>query len=123
MRPERWPAGDPEAHIAVGNYGDVDGSKVKEFILSNVASPEIKPFYEISFSKRPAEELFDLRSDPEQKTNVAMKSEYAATRVELRGRVETWMRETADPRVDPSYDAWDKYPYFGGDFRKRAAKK
>ena len=29
-------------------------------------------------------------------------------------RVEQWMRETADPRVDPSYDAWDKYPYFGG---------
>jgi hypothetical protein len=24
------------------------------------------------------------------------------------------MRDTADPRVDPTNDAWDKYPYFGG---------
>ena len=24
------------------------------------------------------------------------------------------MRETEDPRVDPAYDAWDEYPYYGG---------
>lgn len=23
------------------------------------------------------------------------------------------MRDTADPRVDPAYDAWDRHPYFG----------
>ncbi len=23
------------------------------------------------------------------------------------------MRATADPRVDPSYDGWDHYPYCG----------
>jgi hypothetical protein len=24
------------------------------------------------------------------------------------------MKETADPRVDPGYDGWDRHPYFGG---------
>jgi hypothetical protein len=41
-------------------------------------------------------------------------ADHAATQQELRARVERWMRDTADPRVDPTYDAWDKYPYFGG---------
>lgn len=114
MRPDRWPAGDPKAYFAVGDYGDVDGSRAKEFILANADQPEIKKFFDLSFDKRPGEELFDLRTDPHQLTNIANHPEYAATQQELRGRVERWMRDTADPRVDPTYDAWDKYPYFGG---------
>lgn len=51
--------------------------------------------------------------------NVATNRQYAETRRELRARVDQWMRDTADPRVDPKYDAWDKYPYFG----KQTAKK
>ena len=46
--------------------------------------------------------------------NVAGRPEHAAAERELRARVERWMRDTADPRVDPKNDAWDKYPYFGG---------
>ena len=36
---------------------------------------------------------------------------YRETRDQLRSRVEKWMAETDDPRVDPEYDEWDKYPY------------
>jgi arylsulfatase A-like enzyme len=114
MRPDRWPAGDPKAYFAVGDYGDVDSSRAKAFILANADQPEMKKFFDLSFDKRPGEELFDLRTDPHQLTNVANRSEYDATRQELRARIERWMRETADPRVDPTNDAWDKYPYFGG---------
>lgn len=114
LRPDRWPAGDPKAYFAVGDYGDVDGSRAKEFILANASQPEMKRFYELNFGKRPAEELYDLRTDPHQITNVANLADYANTQQELRSRVERWMRETFDPRVNDSYDAWDKYPYFGG---------
>ena len=100
--------------MAVGDYGDVDGSRAKEFILANADRPEIKPFFALNFGKRPEEELFDLRKDPGQLTNAAADLAYAAKKRELRARVEKWMRDTADPRVDPSYDAWDTYPYFGG---------
>lgn len=114
LRPDRWPAGDPKVFYAVGDYGDVDGSRAKEYILAHAADPAIKPFHDLSFAKRPAEELYDLRRDPRQVNNVAGQPGYAAARQELRARVERWMRETADPRVDPRYDGWDEFPYFGG---------
>ena len=123
MRPDRWAAGDPEVHFAVGEYGDVDGSKAKEFILAHQAEPGMKRFFELSFAKRPAEELYDLRKDPHQLVNVADRAEYAEARRELRGRVEQWMRDTGDPRVDPACDAWDKYPYFGGPAKKKERAK
>ena len=114
LRADRWPAGDPKVYFAVGDYGDVDGSRAKEFILTHADKPEMKPFFDLNFAKRPAEELFDLRKDPHQLANVAADPAYATARKELRARVEKWMKDTADPRVDPAYDAWDRYPYFGG---------
>ena len=63
---------------------------------------------------RPGEELYDLRADPHQMVNLASAPAHADLKRSLRSRVEQWMRDTADPRVDPACDAWDKYPYFGG---------
>nr|MDQ3623156.1 sulfatase [Verrucomicrobiota bacterium] len=120
LRPDRWPAGDPQVYWAVGDYGDVDNSTTKEFILANREQPEMKRFYDSSFGKRPAEELYDLRKDPHQLVNLAAHAEYAGTKRELRERVERWMRETADPRVDPNNDVFDKYPYFGGKLKSLA---
>lgn len=113
LRPERWPAGDPEVYFAVGEFGDVDGSRAKQHILAQAELPEMQRYFDLNFAKRPAAELYDLRSDPDQLVNVAGQSEYAAALRELHTRVEDWMRDTADPRVDPTYDAWDEYPYFG----------
>ncbi|MEQ1853280.1 MAG: sulfatase [Chthoniobacteraceae bacterium] len=114
IRADRWPAGDPKAWFAVGNYGDVDGTRAKEVILARQSEPQMGKFHELSFGKRPGEELYDLAKDPAQLTNVAGREEYAAAKKELRARVEQWMRDTADPRVDPACDVWDHYPYFGG---------
>ena len=114
LRPNRWPAGDPQAWMSVGDFGDVDGSWAKDFICENRADPKIEAFFELNFGKRPDEELYDLEKDPHQITNVAGDSRYESVRKQLRGRVETWMRETSDPRTDPSYDDWDRFAYFGG---------
>ena len=40
LRPDRWPAGDPAGLFAVGDYGDVDSSKAKDFILANQNRPQ-----------------------------------------------------------------------------------
>ncbi len=120
LRPDRWPSGDPELHFAVGPYGDVDGSRTKEHILANKSTPQMKPFFELNFGKRPAEELYDLAVDPEQVHNIAGLPEHAKTKLELGARVDQWMRETHDPRVDPANDAWDTFPYFGGRAREPA---
>ena len=114
LRPDRWPAGDPTLHFAVGPFGDVDGTITKQLILDQRDAPAMKPFFDINFAQRPAEELYDLRQDPDQVKNLAADPALAKMKSKLSDRVDAWMRETADPRVDPAFDAWDKYPYFGG---------
>jgi N-sulfoglucosamine sulfohydrolase len=113
FRPDRWPAGDPEMYVAVGPYGDCDGSPTKDFILAHRDEEKYAKYYESCFAKRPAEELFDLARDPHQLTNVAGKSEYAGARKKLREELDQWMKDTADPRATSDDDRWDKYPYFG----------
>ncbi|MEM9914000.1 MAG: sulfatase [Planctomycetota bacterium] len=46
---------------------------------------------------RPAEELYDLESDPEEHRNLAAQGEFEPVRAELAGRLEDWMRTTRDP--------------------------
>lgn len=113
LRPERWPAGDPEIHQSVGPYGDVDNGPIKELILRSATGGEHRKFYDLIFGKRPAEELYDLRTDPGQVVNVADRAEYAATKATLKQRIVTWMRETGDPRTDPRNDGPDHYRYWG----------
>lgn len=114
LRPDRWPAGDPELYFAVGPYGDVDGTRTKEVMLANKELSEMKPLFDLCFGKRPAEELYDLATDPDQIHNLATEPFYAKVNASLSARVDQWMRDTNDPRVDPANDSWDTYPYFGG---------
>lgn len=114
MRPDRWPAGDPDAWYSVGDFGDVDNSWAKEHIVEHRGDPGIRPYFDLNFGKRPEVELYDLKNDPDQVVNVAGDANYEATRDQLRARIEKWMEDTDDPRVDPAYDEWDNYPYHVG---------
>jgi len=118
LRPDRWPAGDPEKWKAVGPFGDCDGSPTKEFILDNrdkvlTHGQEMKKFFQLCFEKRPAEELYDLAHDPHDIVNVADRPEFAKAKKKLRAELDKWMRETGDPRALHDDDHWDKFPYFG----------
>jgi len=99
LRPDRWPAGDPELVYAAGTFGDCDESPTKQLIVARRDDPQWARYFELCFAKRPAEELYDLRKDPAQTHNVAGQPEYAAARLRLRGRLEGWMKETGDPRA------------------------
>ncbi|HYH90904.1 MAG TPA: sulfatase [Solirubrobacteraceae bacterium] len=48
----------------------------------------------------PREELHDLLFDPAEAANVAEDPAYSEVRAELAGRLEAWMRETADPLLE-----------------------
>lgn len=114
VRPDRWPAGDPDNFFLHGRpFGDVDTTATKDFLLAHQDDDLGRPFFARIFGKRPLEELYDLRKDPHQLTNVAADPAYAAELSAQRALVDAWMRETHDPRVDPAYDAWDKFPYYG----------
>lgn len=113
FRPARWPAGDPEKWVAVGPFGDCDGSPSKEFILDRREEPEFAKFFQLGFAKRPAEELYVLANDPHQIVNVAEQKSYAGVKKKLRSELDRWMKETADPRATTDDDRWDQFPYFG----------
>ncbi len=114
LRPDLWPAGDPDVFFLHERpFGDVDTTAVKDFLLSHRTEEAFQKFDRWIFAKRPAVELYDLRSDPHQLTNVAQEARYEAVRDALLARIRNWMEETNDPRLDPAYDAWDRYPYYG----------
>jgi len=121
LRPDRWPAGDPVLHFAVGPYGDIDSSPTKDLLMRRPLPPDWGPCWRLCFEKRPAEELYDLSQDPHQLENVAGRPEYAARQRQLRARLEKWMADTGDPRVDPACDDFDRYPYYGRPARSRPA--
>ena len=113
LRPERWPGGDPEKWVAVGEYGDCDNSPSKESVLAHRDEPIAAKAFQLAFAKRPPDELYDLSKDPHQVHNVAGWPEYAAIQTKLRATLDRWMRETKDPRADGGGDEFDRYPYFG----------
>ena len=114
LRPDRWPAGDPQLHHAVGPFGDIDESPSKSLLLDHRDDPAIAPFFRLACGRRPAEELYDLAIDPWQVTNLADDPTHAATKARLRARLDRWRAETADPLLTSGDDdPFDHYPYFG----------
>lgn len=115
LRPDRWPAGDPQARKdPPRRFGDCDDGPTKNYILDHRDEPAVRELFELCFGKRPAEELYDLSKDPHQIHNLAGRPEYAAAQKSLRQQLDRWMNDTRDPRVVKDDDHWDRYPYFGG---------
>lgn len=114
LRPDRWPAGDPKKHVAVGPFGDIDDSPTKRLLLEKRDDPQIGRFFRLACDKRPAEELYDLKTDPWQLKNVADEAAYAEAKKKLRAALDRWQKDTADPLLTSDDEPWDHYPYYGG---------
>ena len=112
---QRWPAGDPDASVCARAipYGEVDSSPTKQLLMDNADDPDIAPFHDLAFGKRPSEELYDLAADPGQLKNIAGEQEYADELARLRNELEQYLIATADPRATGGDAPWDYYPYYG----------
>ena len=115
FEPERWPAGDPDAsHCARAlPYGEVDPSPTKTLLMEDAGKGEFGRFFQLAFSKRPAQELYDLRVDPGQLHNVAAQSDYLDMTNQLRQQLMEYLSSTGDPRALGEPAPWDYYPYYG----------
>ena len=122
--PERWPLGSPlgltadsapdAAALANNTYAafaDMDASPTKAWLVAHRHDPQWKWHYDYAFAKRPAEELFDLRSDPDQITNVAADATYAAIKAELSQRLMQTLTEVGDPRVTGDGQTFERPPF------------
>jgi arylsulfatase A-like enzyme len=117
FRPDRWPAGTPDAELAVvpGRWlADCDNGPTKSALVDDRGKDAAHArLWDLAFAKRPAEELYALRTDPDQLTNVAGQPAHADVQAELRGRLETELRETGDPRMVGGAERLEVYPYYG----------
>lgn len=110
--PNRWPAGDPPL------YGDVDPYMMhytglaKTYIMANRNDPKVKPLFDLAFSKRPADELFDVNKDPDELYNLAYKPEYQQIKTDLAAKMDAYLKETNDPRATGGKIIWDTTAYF-----------
>ncbi|MDE0100885.1 MAG: sulfatase [Bryobacterales bacterium] len=107
LEPDRWPAGDPPI------FGEVDPSPTKDFVRARRDSPGFERYYRAAFSKRPAEELYDLARDPAQLTNVASESSLASVKAGLAEHLDKRLLETADPRALDRPPTWEADPHYG----------
>ncbi len=54
---------------------------------------------EAIWAHRPTEELYDLRSDPHERNNLALLEEHKSTLQTLSDQLDAWMRQTGDPLI------------------------
>jgi arylsulfatase A-like enzyme len=81
----------------------VEGEGADRPVLANTDdSPSKDLLMENGWAERPVaqEQLYDLVFDPNEAANVAGEPAFAAVLVELRDRLEAWMRETGDPLLN-----------------------
>jgi arylsulfatase A-like enzyme len=105
--PDRWPCGNPET-----GYQDTDDGPTKTAVLKLKQEGEDK-FYNLAMAKRPAEELYDMRSDPHAVDNVAAKPELAEIKTQLWQQLQRELTAQQDPRMLGKGDVFDSYEYLG----------
>ena len=106
FKTDRWPAGNPET-----GYLNCDGSPTKTVILNEFRKGENLQHWVWSFGKRPADELYNIKKDPDCIVNLARKPEYAGIVTKLKTQLFTELKEQGDPRMFGKGDVFDEYPY------------
>src|SRR5207249_9757718 len=106
-------------------FADMDASPTKAWLIEHKNDSQWKWHYDFAFAKRPAEELYDLKSDPDQTKNVAADPAYAKQKQELSGRLMKLLTDARDPRVTDDGKTFDLPPFTdaGEDPAAKKAKK
>lgn len=114
---DRWPAGNPET-----GYLNVDGSPTKTVIRETRTNPATNHYWQMSFGKRPAQELYHIAEDPDCMKNLAGEAKHAGRLAMLKQRLFDELKAQEDPRMFGKGEMFDKFPYAdpkGRDFYNR----
>ncbi len=99
---DRWPCGNPELDLK-----DTDKGPTKNFIEE---LGEQNHFWQLSFGKRPTEELYDLSGDPDCLNHIAGNSKLTPRLAALREKLMGELKKQSDPRVLGKGEAFDNFP-------------
>jgi uncharacterized sulfatase len=124
FEPDRWPLGAPYAVTNDGApspkelenntfaaFPDMDASPTKAWLIEHRHEERWKPYYDYAFSKRPGDELYDLRKDPDETKNVADDPVYADAKRELADRLLKILTDVSDPRVTGDGQTFERPPF------------
>ncbi|QDV65586.1 sulfatase family protein [Crateriforma conspicua] len=131
FKPERWPAGTPQKFSSAsydrngrliraepgpehGGYHDIDNGPTLAWMIAHRDDPNVRPLFDAAVAKRPAEELYDVVTDPGCLNNLIGDDEFAAQHQRLLKRLSSHLAATGDLRqTDPSAaDVWETFPRF-----------
>lgn len=129
--PDRFPMGDaktvteteaPDATAIEADtrvaFADMDASPTKAWLIAHRNDPQWTWHYNYAFGKRPAEELYDLQSDPDQTRNVAADPAYAPQRDQLAGELLARLKDAGDPRVVDADCRFEHAPFTDPEARR-----
>lgn len=106
FEPGRWPMCDP-----ITGYLNTDGGPTKSLILSQNRQGVNHRVWQLNFGRRPAEELYDLQTDPDCTVNLALEPAQAERRAGLEARLLAALRQQGDPRLAGQGAVFDGYPH------------
>jgi uncharacterized sulfatase len=107
FKPERWPQESPLHRDPAAS------TPTRAYLLRHRDDPNVKPYFEHALGHRPAEQLFAVREDPANMTNLAGDPDYRAVQDSLRALLGAELMATDDPRVTGRGDVFERYPYYG----------
>ena len=110
--PDRWPACNPET-----GYLNTDGSPTKTLILNLRRSGQDKTYWQINFGKRPSEELYDIRRDPDCVRNLINTPAYKAITQRLKAEMVAKLKGQNDLRQIGFGYLYEQYPMADEPFR------
>lgn len=129
--PDRWPMGDPIGlDVSVDpdrepptveqlcndtfvTLRDMDAGPTKAWLVTHREEHDVEPLYELAFGKRPREELYDLKIDPDYMHNVAEDPRYQEIRAQLEQRLMSILEAQNDPRLTEEPCRYEYEPYAG----------
>jgi len=106
FEPSRWPACNPET-----GYLNCDGSPTKTEVLKTRAIAGQKHYWENSFGKRPPEELYQLKRDPDCLNNLAGHTDYEKQQRQLKEQLFAELKAQGDLRMSGQGQVYEQYPY------------
>ncbi len=122
--PDRWPMGSPGGvtqtttpelteleNTTRSAFADMDASPTKAWIIQHRNDTQWKWYYDIAFGKRPSEELYDRKNDPDMVNNLANLPQYSAIKKKLAGRLMKELKQAGDPRVTEKPPRFEKPPF------------
>lgn len=110
LKPESFTSGALQEDTRIG-FADMDASPTKAWLIAHRADPQWRWAYEHAFGKRPAEELYDLRKDPDQIKNVAADPAYTRVKGELSAQLMQQLTDARDPRVTGDRMTFERPPF------------